>query len=170
VGAMTAKFHAPNVSIVDVNILSAGEGMTIGYDLVDDTLSVIISGLLDNLPYIDSGYAQVLEIIYDGDKPVLLSADAAGYAAEPVDVTASACNWKLGDCDGIDGLNILDITYIISFLYLDGPGPVPDMRAADANCDCAVSILDITRIISYLYKDGAAPCSCNNWLSGCAGW
>jgi len=54
-------------------------------------------------------------------------------------------------------LNLLDITFLISYLYKDGPAPEP-VTAGDANCDTTVNILDITYLISYLYKGGPAPC------------
>ncbi|MFZ5980768.1 MAG: trypsin-like serine peptidase [Candidatus Zixiibacteriota bacterium] len=50
--------------------------------------------------------------------------------------------------------DISDITYLISYLYLNGPPPV-HMEAADTNNSGGEpDIADITRIISFLYLDG----------------
>jgi parallel beta-helix repeat protein len=62
-----------------------------------------------------------------------------------------------GDANRDSTLNIFDITYIISYLYLEGPAPWPE-HAADANCDLVINIFDITHLINYLYRDGDEPC------------
>jgi len=78
------------------------------------------------------------------------------------------CDCQPGYCNGDDLINIFDITYIISYLYRDGPAPVPyTLCSGDPNCDCTTNIFDITYLISYLYLSGPAPCSCNDWLTAC---
>jgi len=65
---------------------------------------------------------------------------------------------------GDDGLlNILDVTYLINYLYKSGPTP-PCMPQADADGSGSINLLDITRIIGYLYKSGAPPvCGPDPW-------
>jgi hypothetical protein len=65
-----------------------------------------------------------------------------------------------GDANGDWSVNLLDITYLINYLYKDGPPP-PDMNNGDPNGSCTVNILDVTYLISYLYKEGPGP------LEGC---
>ncbi|MEW5922459.1 MAG: M20/M25/M40 family metallo-hydrolase [Candidatus Zixiibacteriota bacterium] len=65
-----------------------------------------------------------------------------------------------GDVNGDWGINILDVTYLINYLYKGGPAPT-DMNNGDPNGSCAVNILDVTYLISYLYKGGPEP------LEGC---
>jgi len=61
-----------------------------------------------------------------------------------------------GDASDNGLVNILDVTYIINYLYKSGPiAPCP--AEADANGNCQVNILDVTYIINYLYKSGPAP-------------
>jgi hypothetical protein len=62
-----------------------------------------------------------------------------------------------GDADRNEAVNILDVTYLIAYLYKGGPEPYP-VFAGDADCNLAVNILDITYLISYLYKGGEPPC------------
>ncbi len=69
-----------------------------------------------------------------------------------IDLAAFIC----GDANSDSTVNIFDITYIISYLYIDGPPPDP-MEAADVNNDETVNIFDITYLISYLYIDGPEP-------------
>jgi len=73
------------------------------------------------------------------------------------DGTGDACEFICGDINGDDLINLLDITYLINFLYNDGPFPVPTLEAGDINGDGDVNILDITYLINYLYNDGPAP-------------
>jgi thermitase len=63
---------------------------------------------------------------------------------------------RCGDADGNGVVNLLDITYLINYLYKGGPVPNPP-GIADVNSDGAVNILDITYLIAYLYKGGPAP-------------
>jgi hypothetical protein len=58
-----------------------------------------------------------------------------------------------GDADNNQLVNIFDISYIISFLYYDGPAP-KNKSAADVNGDCAINALDISYLVSFLYQQG----------------
>ncbi|MEW5923038.1 MAG: dockerin type I repeat-containing protein [Candidatus Zixiibacteriota bacterium] len=78
------------------------------------------------------------------------------------------CDCLPGDANGNLAYNILDVTYLISYLYKGGAAPTPyPLCSGDANCNCAVNILDVTYLITYLYKSGPAPCSCQQWLINC---
>ncbi len=61
-----------------------------------------------------------------------------------------------GDADGNFNVNLLDITYLISYLYKGGPDP-HNMQAADPDGNGTTNILDITYLIAYLYKAGPKP-------------
>ncbi len=61
-----------------------------------------------------------------------------------------------GDANGNGAVNLLDITYLINFLYRSGPPPNPT-QAADVNHSGSVNVLDITYLINFLYKSGPAP-------------
>jgi hypothetical protein len=61
-----------------------------------------------------------------------------------------------GDANGDGSINILDITFIINYLYKGGPAPDP-AESADVNNSGSVNILDVTYLINYIYKEGAEP-------------
>lgn len=65
-----------------------------------------------------------------------------------------------GDVDNSGGLSILDVTYIINFLYKGGPAPQPHTIVGDANCNGVVNIIDVTYINSHLYYGGPEPPIC----------
>ncbi len=78
------------------------------------------------------------------------------------------CDCEPGNCNGDITINILDITYLIAFLYKGGSAPTPyAICSGDPNCDCTVNILDITYLIAFLYKGGNPPCTCEQWLAAC---
>jgi hypothetical protein len=73
-----------------------------------------------------------------------------------------------GDARDDGDVNILDITYIIDYLYTGGPEPY-NIRLADANGDCFVNILDVTYLVEYLYMDGPEPVCPPEWPCNKAG-
>jgi M6 family metalloprotease-like protein len=69
---------------------------------------------------------------------------------------ACESSYTCGDANGDSVLNIFDITYLITYLYLDGPPPDP-IEAGYVNGDDLINIFDITHLITYLYLEGPAP-------------
>jgi hypothetical protein len=61
-----------------------------------------------------------------------------------------------GDSDNSGTVNILDVTYIINYLYKFGPAPDPE-DIADADGSGVINLLDVTYLVNYLYKYGPAP-------------
>jgi hypothetical protein len=79
-----------------------------------------------------------------------------------------SCDCHPGDANGNGTINVLDVSYLINFLYHGGPAPIPyRLCAGDANCDCKINILDVSYIISFLYKNGPRPCNCEEWILKC---
>jgi len=68
----------------------------------------------------------------------------------------SASDVLCGDANGDELINIFDVTYLISYLYLGGPAPVP-MMVGNVDGVGDINILDISYLISYLYLDGPEP-------------
>jgi len=96
------------------------------------------------------GSDEVVEVT-DQSTPPQDSTDEYTYEIEE--------NWHYinGDANRDSTLNIFDITFIISYLYLEGEEPWP-ISAADVDCNLTVNIFDITYLINYLYRDGEEPC------------
>jgi photosystem II stability/assembly factor-like uncharacterized protein len=61
-----------------------------------------------------------------------------------------------GDADGSEAVNILDVGFLINYLYKDGPAPEP-AETGDADGDGKTDLLDVTCLIDYLYKNGPPP-------------
>ncbi|MEW6014631.1 MAG: thrombospondin type 3 repeat-containing protein [Candidatus Zixiibacteriota bacterium] len=67
-----------------------------------------------------------------------------------------ACDYICGDANGSGGINILDATFIIAYLFKGGATPDP-LISADANNNGSINILDATFLINFLFKGGAEP-------------
>lgn len=65
----------------------------------------------------------------------------------------------LGDADGSGEVNLLDLTYIIKYLYKGGSPPKYDDLMGDGDCNGTINILDVSYLIYYLYRSGPPPCS-----------
>lgn len=62
-----------------------------------------------------------------------------------------------GDVNGDGGITLVDVVYLINYLFKGGPEPQP-WESGDVNCDGDVSISDAVYLINYLFKSGPPPC------------
>lgn len=101
---------------------------------------------------LDSGFytAEIVVISNDPDPPDSIQ-------TIPVDLTVIlGQTYICGDINDDEIINILDITAVLGYLYMEGETPDP-LERADANGDGLVNILDITYLIAFLYKEGPDP-------------
>jgi hypothetical protein len=65
---------------------------------------------------------------------------------------------KCGDCTGDGVVDISDVVYLINYLFIHGPAPVP-LSVGDVTCDGVVDVSDTVYLLNYLFVGGPAPCS-----------
>ncbi|MBN2226549.1 MAG: right-handed parallel beta-helix repeat-containing protein [candidate division Zixibacteria bacterium] len=95
-------------------------------------------------------------IVEDADVPADGSVDSLVYVVE------EGYHYLNGDANRDDAINLLDILYIIDYLYATPAGPAPDpFGAADATCDLVVNLLDVLYLIDHLYGDPLGPPPCD---------
>ena len=75
-----------------------------------------------------------------------------------------AFNYLPGDADGDFNVNLLDISYLVNWLYKGGPAPRWPKWRGNADGDNAYNILDISYLIGYLYKGGTRPKVGPGWI------
>jgi hypothetical protein len=93
---------------------------------------------------------------------------------------AMAQGWMCGDVDVSQAVDIADLSYVVDYLFFNGPAPTPYLCRGDWTGDATVDISDLNAAIDYLFFMGAPPplhcchdCSfgyanCNNNdLDGC---
>ncbi|MBN2226674.1 MAG: succinylglutamate desuccinylase/aspartoacylase family protein [candidate division Zixibacteria bacterium] len=88
-------------------------------------------------------------------------ADALGSSAERQFTLSVSASYICGDVNDDLAINLLDILYLISYIYGTPQGPAPDpMESGDVNDgDGSVNLLDILYLIDYIYgtPQGPAP-------------
>ncbi|MBN2227463.1 MAG: trypsin-like peptidase domain-containing protein [candidate division Zixibacteria bacterium] len=76
----------------------------------------------------------------------------------PVTLNVSSSSYVCGDANGDGDFNLLDVLYLIIYIYQTPPGPAPDpMESGDANADGDVNLLDILHMISNIYGNPPGP-------------
>lgn len=97
-----------------------------------------------------------IEFSADGYFPdTVHSVTVAPYSATRVDIALEPL-YLCGDANSNGLVNILDVAYLLQYLYRGGLPPEP-FAAGDADGNGKIGILDATYIIGYLYKQGPAP-------------
>lgn len=67
--------------------------------------------------------------------------------------------WRFhGDYDYNGVLNITDILLMVEQFFNFGPGPIPEERVGDLNCDQEVDIEDLLYFVEYAFNNGPIPC------------
>jgi subtilisin family serine protease len=62
-----------------------------------------------------------------------------------------------GDANNDHSIDMLDILYLIDFVYNSGPEPTPHPLMGDANGSGSVNLMDMLYLISYLYDNPPGP-------------
>jgi len=79
----------------------------------------------------------------------------------PISNIYSTKYFPCADVNGDGKIGLLDIAYLVAFLYRGGKPPT-SMSMADINGDGAVNLLDNAYLVEYLYKGGPQP-DCQNF-------
>ena len=90
----------------------------------------------------------------------MTEASAQAFMAKLYDCFGIESGVVHGDIDNSGIVNILDIAYLIRYIYLEGFPPA-DMNMADPDGNCGINLLDVTYLVNYLYRGGPLP------LPGC---
>ncbi len=119
------------------------------YRIDDPSGSTGNPGVDDSL-YIDNTVDNINEYDY-----IIIALDNGifGRYSDIVSVQSNPNYFLCGDTDGNGIIQIFDITYLLAYLYLGGPAPVP-LEAANCNGLPELNIFDITYLIAYLYLGG----------------
>jgi hypothetical protein len=72
-------------------------------------------------------------------------------------VTVPVTMWSLrGDVDDDGVINVVDVVFLLNYLFIDGPEPIP-MEAGDLDYDLDVDSDDVLYLISCLFLGGPPP-------------
>jgi hypothetical protein len=77
-------------------------------------------------------------------------------------LTVSGCCLGIrGNIDGDldDQVNVADLTYLVDYLFFDGPAP-PCLEEGDVDGSGAINVADVTYLVEYIFFGGPAPAPC----------
>ena len=76
----------------------------------------------------------------------------------PLTVTVICCITR-GDADGGGTVNVADVVYLVSFIFLGGPPP-PCEEEGDTDGSGSVNVADVVFLVNYIFLGGPAPPPC----------
>jgi aminopeptidase N len=62
-----------------------------------------------------------------------------------------------GDVNHDGEMNVTDVMYLINYLFMGGPAPIP-RESGDVNCNGVVDVADVVYLINNLFISGPPPC------------
>jgi M6 family metalloprotease-like protein len=72
------------------------------------------------------------------------------------DGIGNLCDVYCGDANADNKYNLMDVSYIINFLYRHGPAITPVARG-DCNASGTINLIDVSYLIDFLYRGGPHP-------------
>lgn len=99
----------------------------------------------------------------------LLLTNSGPYGTPEISFTITAGEACVpGELTHDELIDIADLTYLITYLFLQGGAPSPyAVCSGDVNCDCIVDIGDLTELITYLFLQGGMPCGMDDFGLNC---
>jgi hypothetical protein len=171
-----ASFHLQVIDPDPAMVYLGGDFET-GYDVNDvDPTTVTVNGLTPlSTPTVIASYpefaGEVLEIEVDlrdiiGGYGLLWDSTIQNYtvAGTFTDMNTFTevgqvvfVGHRLGEVNGDQVVNLMDILYLIEHVYLEGPEPVGGIEVGDCDCSSTLNLADILFLINYKYLDGPEP-------------
>jgi len=128
----------------------------------DDSVVINCTPLVTNMIFVDSGNGAAT-CWFTPDATQEGSAYSLTYTVTDINGLADTIQTSIsvvvalrGDANSDTSLNMLDIVYLVNYLYKDGPAPATDV-SADANYDSSINIMDATYLVNYFYRQGPPP-------------
>lgn len=147
-----AGFEAADDTLINFEIVLTSDGnimyqyKSVGYSGLENTALVGIAEVdCNSLSHVNSG-----------DSTALIPHDA-----EAILFKNHLYFGQTGDIDNSGSIDISDLVWLVSFMFSDGPSPVP-YDAGDVDCSGSIDISDLVYLVNYMFAGGIEPC--DKWL------
>jgi hypothetical protein len=119
----------------------------------------LVSGLTNTAVYakipVDSGSVATLRASHS-EFDYVIDIDDNGDGIPDRHILPDSLTGFRGDANGDGVINVSDVVYLINYLFISGPAPVP-LEAGDVNCDGMINVSDVVYLINYLFISGPPP-------------
>jgi hypothetical protein len=138
-------FHVVRKMLPNYTGVLIPNALSVGQSFVDSQTYTLPSGW---------NHANCYVVVFaqddDSPKPVFRSAKSGLFLT-----------WVYGDASGDGIVNAADASYLLNYLFVNGPPPSP-LASGDPNGDCIINASDVIYLINYLFVGGPPS------LKGCA--
>ena len=90
-----------------------------------------------------------------GKSSLVIPAVIAAFMA--LAITDLSAQYMCGDANNDAGVNVSDAIWIVNYIFIGGPEPVP-LLSGEVNCDGSVNVSDAIWIANYVFAGGNEPC------------
>ena len=63
-----------------------------------------------------------------------------------------------GDCDWNGEINVVDLIYLVDYMFNEGPDPMPWYTIGSMDCNPVVTIVDLVWLVDWMFNGGPKPC------------
>jgi hypothetical protein len=135
--------------------------LLIGLNLSADSKSQnfkLFTDVLDSFGGRDSSTNFSGRIGSGGQPGVITISEGDSFYAKQGYVHTAA--FEHGDANGDGKTDIVDLVYLVNYLFKRGPEPVP-LETGDVDCPGSnfVDIIDVVYLVNYVFKSGPPPCN-----------
>lgn len=139
--------------VYDLNLIPPGNGLLCHVYFTPGNVDVETTIEIDSTTWLLFGGGLRRTVFSDQTGQTIRPQFAKGYITIP-----ESPGFVCGDANGDNAIDLLDILYLIAFLYNDPNGPAPEpVQLGDPNADWAINLLDILYYIAFLYNDPNGP-------------
>ncbi len=136
-------------------------------DLTELHLSVDIAYLTDSATFDGPGELLVLPMSptgYGATDIVIEEVLVYDRFNQQIPVEVSGASWAricqfVGDVDADDDIDIVDLVYVVEYMFQGGPEPIPSVWVANFNCDNSpLDIADLVAMVNWMFQSGPWLC------------
>ncbi len=138
--------YIPYVDTVQYRGGSGSVTYSISAGALPSGLAIDNDGIISGTPTDTGSFSFSVKV---QDNTFLSYSDELPYSIDVVKVVS-----MIGDINADSQVNLADLTYLIAYMFRDGPPPL-DPNSADVNGTCNIDIADVTHLVDFMFRSGS---------------